>query len=43
MRIAYGPFAENPSSAFFFGLEGPGQLPESILGKDLAGEMGMVI
>lgn len=40
LKIAYGPFAENQSSTFFFGLSGPGELPNSILGRALAGETG---
>merc|ERR1712060_892473 len=40
LKIAYGPFAENQSSTFFFGLSGPGELPNAILGRSLAGETG---
>jgi len=40
LRIAYGPFAENQSSTFFFGLDGPGQLPTALLGQHLAAQTG---
>ena len=40
LKIAYGPFAENQSSTFFFGLGGPGELPNAILGKALANDTG---
>merc|ERR1712027_184240 len=40
LKIAYTPFAENQSSTFFFGLQGPGELPKAILGSHLAGEAG---
>jgi len=40
LKIAYGPFSENQSSTFFFGLGGPSELPNAILGKALAAETG---
>jgi len=40
LRIAYGPFAENQSSTFFFGLQGPGELPTALLGQHLAAQTG---
>eukprot|EP00927_Polykrikos_kofoidii_P060517 TRINITY_DN55475_c0_g1_i1.p1 TRINITY_DN55475_c0_g1~~TRINITY_DN55475_c0_g1_i1.p1 ORF type:complete len:537 (-),score=90.65 TRINITY_DN55475_c0_g1_i1:37-1599(-) len=40
LKIAYGPFQENQSSTYFFGLEGPGQLPQALLGNALAGQTG---
>merc|ERR1719440_959346 len=41
LRIAYGPFAENRSSTFFFGLHGPGDLPTALLGNSLAAQTGL--
>eukprot|EP00927_Polykrikos_kofoidii_P020611 TRINITY_DN19820_c0_g3_i2.p1 TRINITY_DN19820_c0_g3~~TRINITY_DN19820_c0_g3_i2.p1 ORF type:complete len:551 (+),score=66.19 TRINITY_DN19820_c0_g3_i2:263-1915(+) len=40
LKIAYGPFAENQSSTFFFGLDGPADLPNALLGKHLAAQTG---
>eukprot|EP00927_Polykrikos_kofoidii_P083177 TRINITY_DN8464_c0_g1_i2.p1 TRINITY_DN8464_c0_g1~~TRINITY_DN8464_c0_g1_i2.p1 ORF type:complete len:591 (+),score=84.93 TRINITY_DN8464_c0_g1_i2:55-1827(+) len=40
LEIAYGPFAENQSSTFFFGLQGPAELPNALLGKHLAAQTG---
>jgi hypothetical protein len=40
LKIAYGPFTENQSSSFFFGLQGPGELPTALLGSHLANEVG---
>jgi len=36
LKITYEPF--NKSNSFFFGLQGPGDLPKAILGKQLAAE-----
>lgn len=41
LKIAYGPFAENKSRSFFFGLHGPGDLPVSLLGNSLAAQTGI--
>merc|ERR1712225_66760 len=41
LKIAYGPFTENQSSTFFFGLQGPGELPTALLGSHLAGTTGL--
>lgn len=40
LKIAYGPFQENQSNTFFFGLQGPGELPSAILGNHLANQTG---
>jgi regulator of protease activity HflC (stomatin/prohibitin superfamily) len=40
LKIAYGPFQENQSNTYFFGLQGPGELPTAILGNHLANETG---
>lgn len=36
LEEAYKPFKKNETNSFFFGLSGPGELPDSILGKELA-------
>lgn len=41
LKVAYGPFAENQSSTFFFGLQGPGELPQAIMGSHLAKQTGV--
>eukprot|EP00927_Polykrikos_kofoidii_P020610 TRINITY_DN19820_c0_g3_i1.p1 TRINITY_DN19820_c0_g3~~TRINITY_DN19820_c0_g3_i1.p1 ORF type:complete len:553 (+),score=67.68 TRINITY_DN19820_c0_g3_i1:93-1751(+) len=41
LKIAYGPFAENQSSTFFFGLDGPADLSQALLGKHLAVQTGV--
>jgi regulator of protease activity HflC (stomatin/prohibitin superfamily) len=41
LKIAYGPFVENQSSTFFFGLSGPGDLPTALLGNSLAAQTGL--
>eukprot|EP00928_Gymnodinium_smaydae_P082864 TRINITY_DN6613_c1_g1_i4.p1 TRINITY_DN6613_c1_g1~~TRINITY_DN6613_c1_g1_i4.p1 ORF type:complete len:638 (+),score=116.73 TRINITY_DN6613_c1_g1_i4:37-1914(+) len=38
LKIAYAPFEKNQSSTYFFGLDGPSDLPKAILGKHLANE-----
>lgn len=38
LKIAYGPFQNNKASTYFFGLEGPGELPTALLGKHMAGQ-----
>jgi hypothetical protein len=40
LKIAYGPFAENKASTYFFGLNGPGDLPTALLGNSLAMQTG---
>lgn len=40
LKIAYSPFSEVKSSTYFFGLQGPGELPNALLGNALASQMG---
>lgn len=41
LKIAYGPFEQNQSNTFFFGLHGPGDLPTALLGNSLAAQTGI--
>jgi len=38
LKIAYSPFEDGNASTYFFGLSGPSDLPNAILGKSLAAE-----
>lgn len=40
LKIAYAPFQEKESNSYFFGVQGPGDLPTSILGEQLANSTG---
>jgi len=42
LEIAYGPFSQNQSSSFFFGLNGPSDLPGALMGKHLAAQAGVL-
>jgi len=39
LKIAYAPFLDKKSQAYFFGIDGPGEMPEAILGKNMADDI----
>lgn len=41
LKVAYGPFTDKKANSFFFGLQGPGDLPAALLGNSLAAQTGV--
>lgn len=42
LKIAYAPFTGKTTRSFFFGIDGPGDLPKALMGERLAEEVGMM-